>query len=217
MLTVDQLKKMGGYPHYSGLGVIKCRIGSDRSYHFYCDKTPCIIDQIHDHRFGFRSTLVAGRLRNIIYEVVGQDSNSVYQLEEGECKPGAERKILLRNADVVEVDRFVTEPGNSYYIKHDTLHRIEHLDPVTITYLEKDPFAKMEAHFVINTTRPRICAASLPESHGDADHTIVRVTHDAETIGMEREMVAERMSPDKCWEIIEYALGLVEEGNQPSS
>lgn len=172
---------MGGYPHYLGLGVIKCRIGNDKAYHFYCDRAPCIVNQIHDHRFSFKSTTVAGRLRNIIYEIDGQDSNSPLQVERGECKAGAEREILVKNANLVEVERFVTAPGESYFIKHDTLHRIEHLDSVTITFLEKQPFAKMEPRFVVDTSLPFVCAQSQPKTQ------------------------------DECWEIIEYALALAAE------
>jgi hypothetical protein len=178
-LSVDALRKLGGYPHYLGLGVIKCRIGSNSSYHFYCDRAPILVNQIHDHRFGFTSTILVGRLRNIIYEIAGQDPTSTLQVERGECKKGAEREVLVENAKMVEVDRFVTSPGESYYIAHDTLHMIEHLDPVTITYLEKEPFAKLEPRFVVDTSLPRVCAMSQPKSQ------------------------------DECWEVIEYALGLI--------
>lgn len=176
MITVDELRKLGGYPHYLGLGVIKCRIGNDRAYHFYCDRAEVLVDQIHDHRFSFKSTIVAGSLKNYIYEITGSDPESTLQVERGRCEVGAHRSIVVHNAKMVEVCNFTSAEGSSYYMPYNTLHQIERLTPVVITYLEKEPFSQFEPRFVVDTSQPRVCAMSKPKTQ------------------------------DECWEIIEYAI-----------
>jgi hypothetical protein len=176
MLTIDELRRLGGYPHYLGLGVIKCRIGHDESYHFYSDRAPVLVNQIHDHRFGFKSTIIKGILRNIIFVIDGQDLNSTLQVERGECKRGAEREVLVANAKMKELCRFDTGVGDSYNIEYDTLHQIELVTPKVITHLKKEPFSQLEPRFVVDTSEPRVCAMSQPKSQKE------------------------------CWEIIEYTL-----------
>lgn len=176
MITIDELRKMGGYPHYLGLGVIKCRIGKDEAYHFWSDRSPVLVDQIHDHRFGFTSTVLKGVLKNTIFVVDGQDPDSMLQVERGECKEGAEREILVPNAKMKEVINFTTAPGESYYIAYDTLHQIELMTPKVITHIKKEPFSQMAPRYVVDTSIERVCAMSQPKTQ------------------------------DECWEIIEYTI-----------
>ena len=176
MITVDELRERGGYPHYLGLGVIKCRIGADESYHFYSDRAPVLVNQIHDHRFGFTSTVLKGRLKNTIYNTDGQDPNSTLQIERGECKKDAERVVITPNAKFVKACEFFTSAGESYYIAYDSLHQVEYLTPKIITHLFKEPITQVEPRFVVDTTVPRVCAMSEPKTQ------------------------------DECWEIIEYTI-----------
>jgi hypothetical protein len=178
MITVDELRALGGYPHYLGLGVIKCRVGNDRAYHFYCDRAEVLVNQIHDHRFSFKSTILRGELKNYIYEIAGTDPTSTLQVERGECKKGAERTIEVHNAKMKEICNYTNVEGGSYYMPYDTLHQIERLSPVVVTYIEKEPFSQMEPRFVVDTSEPRVCAMSKPKTQ------------------------------DECWEIIDYALKL---------
>lgn len=176
MITVDDLRKMGGYPHYLGLGVIKCRVGADESYHFYSDRAEVLVNQIHDHRFGFTSTILKGVLKNTIYIIDGQDPDSVLQVERGECKKEADREILVANANMKELINFTSCVGESYYIAYDTLHQIEVVTPTLVTHLKKEPFSQIAPRFVVDTSMPRVCAMSKPKTQ------------------------------DECWEIIEYTL-----------
>lgn len=175
-LTVDKLRKLGGYPHYLGLGVIKCRLKDDLSYHFYSERSPAIVDNIHEHRFGFTSTVLKGRLKNIIYDVDGSNPESTLQVERGECRPGVERVIEVENAKIIELCSFITPPGESYHIESYTLHRIQWLTDKGITFLEKEPVVRIDPRFVEDISKPRVCAMSQPKSK------------------------------EECWEIIEFTL-----------
>lgn len=158
MITVDWLKENDGYPHYSGLGAIKCRLKYNRAYHFYSDHSPTLVNRIHDHRFGFTSTIIKGKLENTIYEIDGQNPESILQVERGECKRGAEQKIIMPNANVKKLVSFTTGIGESYHIEYDTLHQINQMTPAVITYLMKEPVSQLEPRLVIDTSIPRVCS-----------------------------------------------------------
>ena len=176
-LTVDGLRKLDGYAHYMGLGVVKYVFRNNRSYHFYSELAPILVEDIHEHRFGFTSKVIKGELKNYIYDIDGQDPDSTLQVERGECSPGAERTIEVPNANVVEMCTFTTVAGQSYHIAYDTLHRVECVTPKVITLLDKElPFQQENPRFITDAANPSPCAFSQPKS--------------------EKE----------CWEIIEYTL-----------
>ena len=176
-ITIDQLRRLNGKPHYMGLGVIKYVFRNTRSYNFYSEKSAFLVNDIHEHRFSFTSKVIKGELKNYIYEVFGADPTSTLQVERGECKPYAERWVEVYNANVVELCNFTTKEGQSYRINFRTLHRVECVTPKVITLLNKKlPFDQQQPRFITDSTQPSVCAFSEPKSE------------------------------DECWEIIEYTL-----------
>ena len=97
----------------------------------------------NDHRSGFKSTVLKGTLRNIIYKIDGEDPESKYRLEYGECKEGSERVIVQDNIVFKETCRFDTLEGSSYYMAHDVLHRIELTTPANHYAYGKRTFSKV--------------------------------------------------------------------------
>ena len=179
MYTIDEFRKMGGKPMYVGTGTIKLLLNNGYNvYNFYSDKAEILVDDIHDHRSGFNSTVLKGTLRNIIYKIDGEDPESKYRLEYGECKEGSERVIVQDNILLKETCRFDTLEGSSYYMGHDVLHRIELITPAIITHMVREPLVKSAPHFVIDKTNPFKCAFSEPKSKIE------------------------------CWEIIEHTINL---------
>lgn len=177
MITIDHLRALKGKPHYMGLGCVKYVFrGGSQAYHFYCDKAEILVEDIHEHRFGFTSTVKKGTLKNYIYEVHGTDPESTLQVERGECKPGAERIVEVANANVVEVCTFVTDPGQSYTLHQTTLHRIECITPKVVTLINRKELVEPMPRFITDAANPSVCAFSKPKS--------------------EKE----------CWEIMEYTL-----------
>lgn len=179
MITIDQLRALGGKPHYMGLGCVKYvfkHSGQSCAYHFYSDKAEILVEDIHEHRFGFTSTVKKGILKNYIYDVHGTDPESTLQVERGECKSGAERVVEVANANVVELCTFVTEPEQSYHLHQTTLHRIECLTPKVITMIRREPMIETMPRFITDTAKPSVCAFSQPKP------------------------------VKECWEIIEYTL-----------
>ena len=177
MITVDELRALDGRPHYMGLGVIKHMFRGNRAYHFYSDKTLAIVEDIHEHRFGFTSTVIKGELKNYIYEIDGTDPNSTLQVERGECTAGAERNIIQSNINLIEACTFTTLPSQSYHIEYTTLHKVECITPKVITLLTKElPNRQTNPRFITDTANPSVCAFSEPKTEAE------------------------------CWELIEYTL-----------
>ena len=176
MIKIDELRALGGKPHYMGLGVVKYMFRKDRAYHFYSELAPAIVEDIHEHRFGFTSKVIKGIMKNYIYDVDGQDPKSTLQVERGECHAGAERVIEVPNANIIELCTFTTVEGESYHIAYNTLHRVESITPKVITLLAKEPRVQNNPRFVTDAANPSVCAFSQPKS--------------------EKE----------CWEIIDFTL-----------
>jgi len=177
MQTIDEFRKMGGKPMYVGNGSVKLLFNNGYNvYNFYSDRAELLVDDIHDHRSGFSSTILKGTLRNILYKIDGQDPSSKFRLEYGECKEGVERVIVQDNVIFSETCRFDNIEGTSYYMEHDVLHNIELITPTVITHMIRKPKAKDAPNFIVDTTKPFVCAFSEPKSK------------------------------DECWEIIEYTL-----------
>tara|TARA_R110001592_G_scaffold1805_8_gene10818 strand:- start:6073 stop:6618 length:546 start_codon:yes stop_codon:yes gene_type:complete len=179
MYTIDQFRKMGGKTMYVGTGTIKLLLNKGFNiYNFYSDKAELLIDDIHDHRSGFNSTILKGTLRNILYKIDGEDPESKYRLEYGECKEGSERVIVQDNVVFKETCRFDQIEGTSYFMEHDVLHSIELMTPSVITHMVRNPLVKQAPNFIIDTTKPFKCAFSEPKTDKE------------------------------CWEIIEYTINL---------
>jgi len=177
MITVDELRALDGHAQYMGLGVIKYAFRKNRAYHFYSNKILSIVDDIHEHKFGFTSTVIKGELKNYIYEIDGTDPNSTLQVERGVCGRDTIRTLVQSNINLVESCTFTTRPGQSYHIEYTTLHKIECLTPKVITLLTKElPLSQLDPQFITDATKQAVCAFSQPKS-------------DAE-----------------CWELIEYTL-----------
>ena len=137
MITIDKLRNL----NYSnvicyGTGVVKLHLGGSKIYRFYSDIST--LDEIHDHRCNFTSTVLKGILRNRIYELSICNADSTLQVIRSECKPNAERIVEEDNATIIEVCNFTTCVGESYYLKYDLLHKVERVTPKVITFMEKE-------------------------------------------------------------------------------
>jgi len=177
MITIDELRKLGGLAKYNGTGVVKLHVGGSQIYRFYSDMAVTVTEGIHEHRCNFTSTVLKGVLKNHIYDVSGQDPDSTLQIVRSECKPNAEKIIEVPNATIAEQCNFTTLAGQSYYLAYNTLHHIERVTPKVITVMKKEPNIQEAARIVMDASiTDYVCPISVKKS--------------------EKE----------CWEIIEYTL-----------
>lgn len=177
MITIDELRKLGGLAKYNGTGVVKLHVGRTQIYRFYSDMATTVSEDIHEHRCNFTSTVLKGVLKNYIYDVAGQDPASILEIVRSKCEANAEKIIEVPNAVLIEQCNFTTMPGESYYLAYNVLHQIERVTPKVVTLMQKEPNVQEAARIVMDTSITEyVCPISVKKS--------------------EKE----------CWEIIEYTL-----------
>ena len=68
MITIDELKKLGGRIAYTPVGLIRIEYDKHHLYHFYSEHAPpLVIENIHTHPHSFTSNVLKGGIRNDIY------------------------------------------------------------------------------------------------------------------------------------------------------
>jgi len=179
MIGIDELRKIHKRIVYHPLGAIRVTFGEDNEnvYHFYSDKTPMLnTENIHNHPYSFKSTILRGCLRNIIYDYTVTDEAADHRMFTRGCWKGAPLTVVHDNVEVTKTLTFETNENDSYYIHCSVLHKIESVTPKLITLLEKGP-VEHEPSFIW--------------------HQGVGFT-EGQQFGLKSEK--------ECWEIVEYTL-----------
>jgi len=182
LYTIDQFRNLAiKRPRYMGLGTIKLvtRLGA---YRFYCEdillKT---IDRHHTHTFTFRSDILKGTLRNIIYDIVPVEYDTNWQLTQGVCERGSRPRVIHENIEPTETLRFDTSAGDMYIIDSQVFHKVAFVTDKVITKLTPTEKSVIEPQFVLNRETEK-------EAGGYVDPW------------------GESMEEHKCWEGIRYIL-----------
>jgi len=175
-LSMDYLRGLGAKPHYMGLGVIKLPINQRYSFHFYSERAEVICEDPHNHRFGFKSTIIKGTMDNYIYSAEQSETPTPYVLEFGKCEPGSSMEIVKHNVQPKVIAQFTNTAGTSYSIEQETIHKVKCVTPKVITFLEKQRKLTEVGYFIVDTENRTPCPLSFPKP------------------------------VDECWDIIEYTL-----------
>lgn len=92
--SLSDLRRSGAVPNYFGLGFIQLKLDDARRIHFWTPDWPVIPGndtEIHNHRYGFSSTILMGALDQVIYTVgkIHQDPiEGTMEMVEVSCQPG---------------------------------------------------------------------------------------------------------------------------------
>lgn len=90
-LDIDFLKQHHRQIHFFGLGFVQMKLDDNLRMHFYHpDLKPIVGDEeIHNHRYDFISTVLAGRFSQRLYHVdIGEGTD--YEMVYESCTPGEE-------------------------------------------------------------------------------------------------------------------------------
>lgn len=137
-LSLDWLKQNCQLIHYFGLGFIQLKMNARERIHFYTDKLPKTAknEEIHNHRRNFSSQIIAGTLKQDIYEIpqiLRPDKDYSHLLQIVSCNPNKKGKIEHEEfLDIEKVFSREYKKGESYYIDHNTFHIVESNNAVTI-------------------------------------------------------------------------------------
>ncbi len=165
-LDVDWLRAYTTKIHFFGLGFIQAKLTDNTRVHFFHPDIPAFVDEPHDHRYDFVSTVLKGRILNTIWRAVPGDSHvmAYESCRQDEAAPKTEQSV-----DIVEVGRFETNAGSGYHMNSESLHTVRpdfSAGPL-ITLVEREIPRKDFAKVVRPKNSSPVCPFSRPMSEDD--------------------------------------------------
>ena len=163
MLNIDKLKENYQMIHFFVLGFVQLKIDNNLRYHFYHPELNLIVDEeeVHNHRYDFISTILAGSLTNILFDY-NIDKNGLYLLEKESCN---QNKIL--NKTPLEVNLF-KKSETTYYSNQSYTCLTNHYHKVktdfAITRLYRGDIISDFANVIRRADKKSICPFSKPLS-----------------------------------------------------
>lgn len=137
LLDIDFLKNNHEFIHFFGLGFVQLKLDNNLRMHFYHpDLSPIVHDEeIHNHRYDFISTIMAGKLTQEFFSVEKGDSE-FYMIEDN-CKQ--DKIISTPTMDVVvkpiSIEHY--KKGDSYTFLNTQFHKISTEFAITRLYRSK--------------------------------------------------------------------------------
>jgi hypothetical protein len=158
-LNIDWLLNNHQSIHYFGLGFVQLKLNDSERIHFYVDNLPktCDIEEIHNHRYNFVSTIIKGEFDQYIFDVEKSDTGK-YFLTQETC---SEEKLQFPKVPV-SIKLFYQKKywaGNSYYIDHNTFHRV--FSNNSITYIRRGKYQKQFADVIYKIGSDLVCPFSI--------------------------------------------------------
>ena len=126
-------KKYGSDPYWFGLGFIQLKLSDTERMHFWCPEIPSPErEEIHNHRYDFTSTVLAGELKHDVYHLDATISATApdqiwaeaeWEIFETNCAPGKEGTVeSVTPCLITNVGKFNLKAGSTYEFPHDSFH-----------------------------------------------------------------------------------------------
>lgn len=190
MINIEELKRRGTRPRVHGNGFIQVDLTKDNRLHVWGDKRiprQNVYTPIHDHVFGFKSTIIVGRLFNIVYgygkQTFGDYRVYVPEIREGEdtvLKATTERVTIFPiRADLVDWQTRDKTYEMDPFIFHETF-----VTEPTATIIQKTDLTMAQG----NSFKPRV----LVKWGQDPDNEFNRYAYDDELLWRIVERVIKR-------------------------
>ncbi len=160
-LSVDWLRVNAQRAHFFGLGFIQVKLDDRRRVHFYHRDIPAFVEEPHDHRYDFISTVLRGSLQNRIWKLrPGEDHEVSYE----SCRQDGPEAPPGFLTGLIELGSFDTREGSGYHMNSETLHAVRpavERGPV-ITLVERELPFKEFARSVRKVGAASVCPFSRP-------------------------------------------------------
>jgi hypothetical protein len=158
-LDVDWLDKNALSIKYFGLGFCQVKLNERERLHFYTDRwQKTVKEEVHDHRYDFVSTVVAGTFRQEFYTVTAADPGThvmVYESCNPEIKAPAEEYPCT--CELFHTQEY--KAGEQYFMDRHTFHTVESVD--AITYVVRGLVVKELAKVVFPAGMNTVCPFSV--------------------------------------------------------
>lgn len=162
-ITFDYLYKNHKIIHSFGLGFIQIKLDEKNRVHIY---HPQLIktsteEEIHNHRYGFKSHVMTGTLVNHLYSV-NEDHNGGFVLFNESCNPKIESPKEKKVVNCSFQGSFQSKSGTQYELSHKTFHKVEALNKdLVITWLERGEILSPYAQVVVKKGEENKCPFSV--------------------------------------------------------
>jgi|GEM_PF-3464058 len=160
-ITFETLRANCTSIHFFGLGFIQIKLGEFERVHVYHPALPAFVDEPHDHRYDFESTVLLGELVNTRYQFAVTRDDCPTEFEMGETSCNKERPAKATKASVMLLgkSRAVVPAGESYVMGRDEFHTIA-TSPLCITHLRRSVPVKENACVVRRIGEAPVCPFS---------------------------------------------------------
>jgi hypothetical protein len=197
LFDMEHLRRCAGEydsrPIWFGLGFIQLKLNDVERVHFWCPEIPSPErEEIHDHRYNFTSTVLAGMLHFELYEVTpvpyrhisraDYDSSYSYnnvlesrrlagvdpthELFETDCAPGHEgnKEPKVTTVQIAHRGTYDLAAGSQYWFSEKQFHTTQGTE-YAITHLRRESKHKQFANVVKVIGAPTTCpfAVQMPE------------------------------------------------------
>lgn len=165
-LSIDWLRANAKKAHFFGLGFIQVKLDDHVRVHFYHRDIPAFVEEPHDHRYDFVSTVKRGCLRNQIWKLIPGDGHEVsYE----SCRQDGPTAPAGFQTGVSELGTFDTHEGSGYHMNAETFHVVRPLfehGPV-ITLVQREMPFKEFARVIKKVGSTSTCPFSRPLLDGE--------------------------------------------------
>jgi hypothetical protein len=132
--------------------------------HFYHESVPAFVEDPHDHRYDFVSTVKRGCLENRVWKLTAGDDHEVSYVD---CRAGDGEAPAGFRTGLIELGSFRTFERSGYHMNSETLHTVKPIfdfGPVVTLVQRELPF-KDRARSVKRVDAPSLCpfSRSIPD------------------------------------------------------
>ena len=161
---IDWLKQNHERLYYFGLGFIQLKINDTYRLHFYSPELPPIVEDIHNHRYDFVSTVIKGQITNHVYAVLAHpDMVETHIMRNESCNPDIDAPQSEAPCSIKLISSSTIFQGGSYEMKEHMFHRVE--ANYCVTLLRRGPYTKEFAQVITPADKTPVCPFSqkIPE------------------------------------------------------
>jgi hypothetical protein len=166
---IDELKKNCTKIHFFGLGFIQVKLDERQRWHFYTKKLKSFVDDPHNHRYDFMSTVLYGSLSQTIWDAkpagVGTSYEPTHIMYDVTCKEG-EKEQMFGGFKVAPITSMTFAKDSYYHLPRDTYHTIAASgDAITMIFLGDK--LKEKASVLRLIDKEAVCPFSQPQKESE--------------------------------------------------
>lgn len=169
-IDLDNLRSNHSRMYYFGLGFVQLKIDETWRLHFYSPELPPVTEEVHDHRYDFESTTLAGAITNAFFDVqvrppfwgrvaTNFERDKMHVMRAESCNPSVEAPSTEIPCEVSLSGVKTFAKGDVNRMSHHRFHRVTSGDCITL--LKRGPYQKEFAHVVSFAGTKPVCPFSV--------------------------------------------------------